>query len=311
MNSKPSICSDAVTSEALRLGATAIGLARAEPVDTTAAARYDAWIAAGCHGDMGYMARNTGLRNDPRGLLPSARTVIVAAFNYFPRHQQPAENPQFAYYAYGRDYHEVVRERLGMLAHFIKENYGGETRVCVDTAPMHERYWAQKAGIGFEGINSQLIIPGQGSYFFLGEVLTSVNFTPSEPCDTDCGRCGACMRACPSGAIKGDGTTDASRCPSYLTIEYRGDLPADTPAGNRIYGCDTCQQVCPHNRHAQPTEIADFAPSDQFLALDKQRLAALTPESFNILFRHSAVKRTKLCGLLRNLTLISDKKKSI
>lgn len=116
------------------------------------------------------------------------------------------------------------------------------------------------------------------------------------------------MSACPSGAIKGDGTIDASRCLSYLTIEYRGDLPANTPAGNRIYGCDTCQQVCPHNRHAQPTEIADFAPSDQFLALDKQRLAALTPESFNTLFRHSAVKRTKLCGLLRNLTLISDKK---
>ena len=253
---------------------------------------------------MGYMARNTGLRNDPRGLLPSARTVIVAAFNYFPRHQQPAENPQFAYYAYGRDYHEVVRERLGMLAHFIKENYGGETRVCVDTAPMHERYWAQKAGIGFEGINSQLIIPGQGSYFFLGEVLTSVNFTPSEPCDTDCGRCGACMRACPSGAIKGDGTIDASRCLSYLTIEHRGDLPPDTDLCGHLYGCDECQRVCPHNTTVTPTPIADFHSGEDLRNLDTDALATLTPEKFNAIFRHSAVRRTKLTGLRRNLHAI-------
>ncbi len=257
---------------------------------------------------MGYLARNMELRNDPRGLLPSAKTVIVAAFNYYPKHLQPAENPQFAYYAYGRDYHEVVRERLNALADFIKERYGGDTRVCVDTAPLHERYWAQKAGIGFEGVNSQLIIPGRGSYFFLGEVLTSVDFTPSAPCDCDCGRCGACMRACPAGAIKGDGTIDASRCLSYLTIEYRGDLPDDTPAGNRIYGCDACQLVCPHNRHAQPTDIADFAPSERFLTLDEERIAALTPESFNAIFRHSAVKRTKLSGLLRNLRLLRSRK---
>ncbi|MFG6382329.1 MAG: tRNA epoxyqueuosine(34) reductase QueG [Muribaculum sp.] len=308
MSSRPSICSDAVIAEALRLGATAAGTAGIEPVDACTAARYDAWIAAGCHGEMNYLARNIDLRNDPRGLMPSAKTVIVAAFNYYPKHRQPPEHPQFAYYAYGRDYHEVVRERLGALADFIKENYGGETRVCVDTAPLHERYWAQKAGIGFEGVNSQLIIPGRGSYFFIGEVLTSIDFTPSLPCSGDCGHCGACMRACPSGAIKGDGTIDASRCLSYLTIEYRGDLPADTPAGNRIYGCDACQQACPHNRHAQPTDIADFAPSDRFLALDEERLSALTPESFNSLFRHSAIKRTKLSGLLRNLQLLRANK---
>ena len=199
----------------------------------------------------------------------------------------------------------MVRERLSRLADYVTQLTGAATRVCVDTAPVLERYWAVKSGLGFKGLNSLLILPSRGSYFFLGEILTTAEITPTEPCNKRCGDCGACQRACPAGAIKGDGTIDASRCLSYLTIEYRGELPDSVDLGNRIYGCDTCQRVCPHNRKSRPTEIEDFTPSPEFLALDRDEIANLTPERFNTLFRHSAIKRTKLSGLLRNLNRLS------
>jgi epoxyqueuosine reductase len=259
------------------------------------------WLDERRHGDMAYLTRNNMVRLNPALLMPGARSIIVAAFNYLPAVRQPANVPQFAYYAYGRDYHEVVRERLSHLAEAIRAEHGGETRVCVDTAPLRERYWAQQAGIGFRGVNSQLILPGKGSYFFIGSILTTAALTPNRPNTDSCGNCQACVKACPAGAITGDGTIDASRCLSYLTIEYRGELPADINLGNKIYGCDVCQKVCPHNRNAEPTDIPEFMPREEFLNLDADRLQTLTPEKFSEIFRHSAVKRTKLAGLLRNL----------
>ncbi len=307
MSLLPSTCSGELRLEAAKLGASRLGFAAAAPVGKDEAERYAAWIAEGCHGEMSYLDRYHDLRANPEGLLPGARTVIVAAFNYLPARLRDSTYPQFARYAYGRDYHEVVRGRLESLAAIIRERYGGATRVCVDTAPIPERYWAVKAGIGFRGCNSQLIVPGMGSYFFLGEILTTAAFQADEPCLGSCGECGACVKACPAGAIRGDFTVDARRCLSYLTIEYRGELPSGVPMGNHVYGCDVCQEVCPHNRGAVPTDIAEFAPSPEFMSLDGEGMAALTPAGFNAIFRHSAVKRTKLSGLLRNLDFISKK----
>lgn len=301
MSFHASKCSDALRDVAQRLGVTRLGIATVHDVDPIETARYDKWIADGCNGEMSYLDKYHDIRRNPEGLLPGAKSVIVCAFNYFPQRFQRHDVPQFAYYAYGKDYHEVVRSRLQALAAYIVENYGGETRVCVDTAPLPERYWAVEAGLGFRGLNSQLIIPGLGSYFFLGEILTTIDFVPDKPFKGDCGSCGECVRSCPGRAING-GKIDARRCISYLTIEYRGDtLPDSTDLGGRVYGCDLCQQVCPHNRGCTATDIDEFLPTEEFLALDRKELESLTPEKFNALFRHSAVKRTKLKGLMRNI----------
>lgn len=288
------------------LGITALGTARLAPVDDAVMRSYAEWIDSGKHGGMAYLDRYHDIRRDPELLLPGAKSIIVAAFNYYPARRQPAEAPQFAYYAYGRDYHDVVRDRLKQLAAEIESRWGGSSRVCVDTAPLFERYWAVKAGIGVRGLNSQLIIPGKGSYFFLGEILTTLDIEPDRPSAGDCGRCGACIKACPAGAIGADGVVDASKCLSYLTIEHRGELPEGINLGNRVYGCDECQKACPHNRRAVPTDITEFAPSDVFLSIDLEKLKNLDAEGFSALFRHSAVRRAKLAGLIRNASRLQS-----
>lgn len=305
MSSSPSPC-DAVAGRgqlmplAVSVGATDIGIADAAPVSDDAVTAYRDWISAGCHGTMDYLNRYDDVRRDPRLLLDGARSLIVAAFNYMPSVRQPDAHPRFADYALGLDYHEVVRRRLSVMADGIKSRWGGSTRVCIDTAPLRERYWAVKAGLGFIGRNNQLILPGRGSRFFIGTILTTVRFEPCKPMERGCGDCGACVAACPGGALC-DGRFDARRCLSYLTIEYRGDLPDGLILGNRIYGCDVCQDVCPHNRDAKPTDIHEFALSESLMRLTRDDISAMTPGQFSAIFAHSAVRRTKLAGLLRNL----------
>ena len=290
---------------ALDEGASAVGFAVAEPVDERVCDLYADWIARGCHGEMSYLDRYHDVRSDPRLLLPGASTVIVAAFNYKPEHTQPSGAPRIAAYALGRDYHEVVRARLSTVAARLCGEYGGEARVCVDTAPIRERYWAVRAGVGFVGVNSQLIVPGVGSMCFLGEIIWTGEVTPDEPCTGHCDRCMKCVAACPGGAIGADGSFDARRCHSYLTIEYRGELPSGLDLGDRLYGCDVCQQVCPHNCDAEASSVAEFRPSDEVLALDAEKVRQMTPEEFSRMFRHSAVKRTRLSGLQRNLARLA------
>lgn len=290
-----------VVDKAISLGFSKVGFAVAEQVEAESIERYSRWIDNKMHGEMTYLERYGDVRRDPRLLLDGAKTIIVCALNYYPSQFQSPDVPQIASYALGRDYHEVVKERLMLLAQFIRENYGGQTRVCVDTAPIRERYWAVKAGLGFMGTNNQLILPGRGSYYFLGEVLTTVSFEPDDPCRESCMSCGRCVKVCPAGAISPNGFVDASKCLSYLTIEYRGELTEGLNLGNRVYGCDECQRVCPHNRAAKPTTIADFAPSAELLSLDAQSIAQMTPQQFSAIFRHSAIKRTRLAGLQRNL----------
>ena len=292
-----------IKSRAAALGFDACGFATARRVDEEARNRYRQWLSQGRHGCMSWAARHEEVRDDPRLLLDGAQTVIMVAMNYYPALLQRPDAPQFAWYAYGRDYHEVLRQRLQSLAEHIADTTGCTSRCCVDTAPLRERYWAQQAGLGFIGLNNQLIIPGKGSCFFLGALVTTLQLPPDPACTLTCGECRACLDACPTQALSGDGAVDARRCLSCLTIELRGPLPEWTRAvmGHRVYGCDTCQQCCPHNQHATPTAITEFQPTDAFLQLTAAAIQEMTPETFSRLFSHSAVKRAKLSGLQRNL----------
>ena len=302
MNSKSShSIKEQIKAEALRLGFAACGFARADAVADAPALRR--WLDAGHAAGMGYMHNHFDLRTDPRKLVEGARTVIVVALGYYPAERQKPDVPQFSYYAYGEDYHDVLKRKLWALMDYInKEVTPIQGRAFVDTAPLLERYWATQAGLGFIGRHTQLIIPGKGSYFFLGELVVDLELEPDVPIHTGCGTCRRCLDACPTQALE-PYVLDARRCISCQTIENREEIPADVASklGNRLYGCDTCQQVCPWNRFATPTAVAEFAPSEVFLALDRERLEAMTEEEFRTLFRKSAVKRAGYAGVMRNL----------
>ena len=299
-----------IKSQATSLGFDACGFAAAAPVDDEAVARYDRWIELGHNGCMQWAAGHRDLRRDPSLLLDGAQTVISLALNYYPTRFQPPEAMRVAYYAYGRDYHEVLREKLTELAHFIEQITHCATRPCVDSAPIRERYWAQRAGLGFIGRNNCLIIPGKGSYFFLGEIVTTAQLPPDEPCMLSCGDCGRCIEACPSGALTGDGAADASRCLSCLLIENHDEQLPDWVAqvvDDKVVGCDECQLCCPHNAHAVATTVADFAPADAVMSLTRDRIAQMSAGDFKRTFAHSAISRLRHKTLRRNADL-SDKK---
>ena len=288
---------------AASIGFDACGIARAQAVDAEAIARHDRWIAEGRHDTMEWAARWRDVRNDPRLLLEGARSLIVLALNYFPKRFQPLEAPQIAAYAYGRDYHKVLRRMMRPLARLL-EDAGHAMRLCVDSAPLRERYWAQCAGLGFVGRNNQLIIPGRGAYFFLGTIVTTAVLEPDKPCTLHCpDGCRRCEEACPAGALHDGEAVDARRCLSCLTIEHQGPLPPGTTSllGHRVFGCDECLKACPFNRHATPTTIDDFAPSDAFLALTDKDFATMDQARFDALFGHTPVKRAGLAALRRNL----------
>ncbi len=276
------------------------------PVEPSAIASFDRWIQEGQHGSMAYMERYGDVRANPALLLEGASSMICCAIPYPSPLHLPPRKASIAAYALGSDYHEVVREKLTAVAKEIEKTMGGKTRVCVDTAPLRERYWAQRSGLGFTGLNSHLIIPGMGSFFFLGEILTTALLppTPAAP-ERDCGRCGRCVKACPTGAIGPDGTFDARRCLSYLTIEHRGEFEPGTSLHGRLYGCDICGAVCPHNAGAGRQEILpELQPRPALLSLTVDEAASMTQERFSALFTHSAIKRTKLAGLRRNAAAI-------
>lgn len=309
------------------------GIARIAPLPDDETALYRSWLAQGMNGGMEYMANHSELRRDPQLLLPGAVSLISCAFSYYYPVNWGADGLRWARYSLGRDYHEVVRERLSRVAEWLTEETGAECRVCVDTAPLRERYWAVQAGLGFIGLNDQLIIPGAGSYFFLGEILTTLPLEPDEPCRLTCGSCRACHRSCPGQALSLAGIPvsnpsptsapflfltelqrripprlrpllDARKCLSYLTIEHRGEFPSGTRLGNHIYGCDTCQEVCPHNSNPPVTEVPEFIPRPEILALTRDDISAMTQADFSRIFTHSAIKRTKLAGLQRNAGFI-------
>ena len=309
MDSRKKI-TESIRAKALELGFDVCGFARAQQVSDKAISQYSEWIADGKNDIMDYAERYQDLRNNPCTLFPGAKTVICVAMNYYPAVSQHHDAPQFARYAYGKDYHDIIRQRLSLLNQFISDNWGAQSRICVDTAPIMEKYWAREAGIGFIGRNNLLIIPGKGSFFFLGELITPLELTPDEPCSLSCGNCNRCVESCPANALHDERSLDARRCLSCQLIERRGDLPhwIAEVAGNRIYGCDSCQFCCPHNSHATPTTIEEFRPSSEFLNLSLNDIVSMTPETFKAIFGKSAVKRAKLEGLQRNAQLLKSKK---
>lgn len=301
-------------SAAVRLGFTACGVAPVAPVDKAVGETFHQWLLRGGEAGMNYLKNHVDKRLDPGLLVEGAKSIISVALNYYPsKRLNPDNQYEFAWYAYGHDYHEVMKSRLTLLAETLQEHSDGETlhyRVFCDTAPVLERYWAWRCGLGWIGKNTQLIIPRAGSAFFLGEIILDRTFSAYDmPVKNRCGSCIRCIEACPTRALETPYRLDAARCLSYLTIEFRGEtLPSEAARtmGNCIYGCDRCQQVCPWNRFSKPTEIEEFVPKEEFMNLSREKLRQLSLDEYRTIFRGSAVKRAKYEGLMRNLKAIEE-----
>ena len=310
MNSR--YLTEKIKAEAKGLGFFACGIAKAEAVDSDTADGYRRWIADGGHASMHYLADNIDKRLDPRLLMPGVKSIVCVALSYAPAKTIPADQYQIAYYAYGKDYHDVMKQKL----HALASACGITTyRAFCDTAPVLERYWAQRAGLGWIGRNHQLIIPHAGSMFFLGELFVTDTLHYDSPTPNRCGRCHACLDACPtssiinhqSSIINNQSSFISSRCLSYLTIEHRAPIPNSSfLIPNSIYGCDICQLACPWNRFAVPTTEPAFQPSEALLTMTKEKWHNLTEEQYRQLFKGSAVKRAKYSGLMRNICAIAQ-----
>lgn len=299
-----------VKARALDLGFDRVAIGPAEVPEH--AAEFEQWLDAGYAGTMDYLGRTRAERGDPGRLLPGARSVVAVALNYSPAAEGPADEWQaVARYAWGRDYHDVMRPRLQTLAGFIDEAAGPgvRSRAAVDTSALLERDLAARTGLGWIGKNTNLLAPELGSYFFIGIVLTTAGLDADARQPDRCGTCTACLEACPTGAFVAPYVLDARRCISYLTIEHRGDIALElAPAVNEwIFGCDVCQQVCPWNRKAPATGEAAFAPPEPLGSLTT--LLSLDAAAFRARFGDSAIARAKRGGLVRNAALAAGNRR--
>jgi epoxyqueuosine reductase len=297
-----------IRSEALRLGFHKVGIARAES-SPEQAELLRTWIARGYHGSMRWMERTQEKRSDPELVLPGVRSIVSVAMNYYTPDAYPDDPAvgKVSRYAWGDDYHDLLGERLEQLLDAVKRRSPGtEGKVYVDTGPVAEKYWAERAGIGWRGKHTNVITREFGSWVFLGEVLLTAALAYDEPAYDLCGTCTRCLEACPTQAFPEPYVLDANRCISYLTIEHRGEIAREL--GERldrwIYGCDTCQDVCPWNeRFAAPTDQATFRRRDINHRPTAEEIAGMTDESFRAAYRHSPITRAKREGLQRNARL--------
>lgn len=289
---------EALHHQAQASGFCCIGFADAIPRTATV---FRNWLACGHHADLNYLERHVPLREDPNRLLPGVKTILVAAVPYA---AGSATTPGYAAYAQGADYHDVLRKKLAHLVNLIRHSFPGvHTRIAVDSAPVAERDWALRAGIGWRGRQGQVIRADSGARLFLGEILMTLQLPASAPTDNLCGECHLCLAACPTGALQADGTVDARKCLSYWTIEHRGPIPEEfrKQMGDSLFGCECCITICPWNSKGTGPISSDFAPRElpspvACLELDQPRFLSL--------FRHSAIRRTGLGGLQRNALIV-------
>ena len=298
-----------VKQKARQLGFDFCGISKAEKL-TEEEPKLESWLKKGFHGEMAYLENHFDKRLDPTKLVPGAKSVISLLYNYFPDEQPKHSNYKIARYAYGEDYHFVIKEKLKTFLLQIREEIGEiDGRVFVDSAPVMERQWAAKSGLGWHGKNTLLINKQQGSYFFLAEIIIDLELEYDGPINDYCGTCNRCMEACPTDAIIDAGVLDASKCISYITIELKGAIPTEFNGkmNNWIFGCDICQEVCPWNRFAKKHHEPAFEKTDGVReVLDRDKIE-FTDEVFSQLFRNSPIKRTKFEGLRRNITFLKIK----
>ncbi len=274
------------------------------------APRLERWLSSGKAGKMEYMSNHFDKRLDTRILVPDSKSVISLLYNYYPEKKQVADTFKISKYAYGQDYHYVIKEKMNQLLNQIRTEFGEvEGRVFVDSAPVMDKAWAKKAGLGWIGKNSNLIHPKKGSFFFIAELILDIELEADGPIKDFCGTCTRCIDACPTEAIVEPYVVDGSKCISYLTIELKDEILPSEFSGKMndwVFGCDVCQDVCPWNRFSTPHTEPLLLPHDALLSLNKNEWNELSDEYFQELFKKSAVKRTKKSGLMRNIAFVQQ-----
>ncbi|MGN7204044.1 tRNA epoxyqueuosine(34) reductase QueG [Pedobacter sp. SAFR-022] len=310
MEANATTYSNLIKAEALRLGFGQCGISRAEFLEEEAP-RLEAWLQKGLHGTMGYMENHFDKRLDPRLLVEGAKSVISLSLNYYPEETQTdPEAPKLSKYAYGQDYHEVIKSKLSNLLNYIRTEIGEVSgRAFTDSAPVLDRAWAKKSGLGWVGKNGNVISKKTGSFFFLAELIIDLELEYDQNIQTDhCGTCTRCIDACPTEAIISAAVVDANKCISYLTIELKDEISTQFQGKmeNWMFGCDICQDVCPWNRFSVPHTVAEFKPQPGLLQMSKADWEDITQDVFSTIFKNSAVKRTKYKGLSRNINFLKQ-----
>lgn len=313
-----------IKAEAKRLGFCACGLAKAQPVSIEAQRMLRESLDKDYCADMDYLRNYFEIRTNPQLLVDGAQTVVSVALNYYPEKKLDDSQLQFAYYAYGKDYHDVMKEKLRHLLESVAKYLDEQSddiraellgdasefsgRAFCDTAPILEKYWAQQSGIGWIGKHTQVVIPFVGSYVFLGELVINLKCSPDEPLKERCGKCQKCLNACPTKALKENRMLDARKCLSYLTIENRENIPEEASEAMQscVYGCDRCIKACPWNRFASPTREEGLMPNEAFMNMTPADWENLDVETYRKIFKGSAVKRAKFEGLQRNIKCVLD-----
>ena len=300
--------SNLIKSKALAFGFQSCGISKADFLEEEAP-RLEKWLKQNFNGEMRYMENHFDKRLDPRLLVEGSKSVISLSYNYFPEEIQKNQDFKLSKYAYGEDYHEVIKEKLRNLVAELHEEIGEFAfRVFVDSAPVLEKAWAKKSGIGWVGKNSNLITKKNGSFYFLAEIICDLELVQDQPVTDHCGSCTKCIDACPTKAIISDKIVDGSKCISYATIELKDQIPDffKDKMEDWMFGCDICQDVCPWNRFSAPTLEEKFKPNSEIKNFTKQEWKDITQEVFSTVFKKSAVKRTKFAGLKRNLDFLSE-----
>lgn len=301
-----------IKTQAKSLGFDFCGIAKADFLEEEAP-KLEAWLNQNYHGKMGYLANHFDKRLDPRLLVDGAKTVVSLIYNHFPVKEIPSgpEDLKLAKYAYGEDYHFVIKDKLKTFLQHLREEIGEIAgRAFVDSAPVMERQWAQKAGLGWQGKNSLLLNRTMGSFFFLAELIIDLEVSPDPPMVKDyCGTCTRCIDACPTDAIVQAGVVDGSKCISYFTIELKEEIPQEVKGKfeNWVFGCDICQDVCPWNRFSKPHQEQRFLPHPDLAAFTRKDWEEITLETFQKVFKNSPLKRAKFDGLKRNIDFLVKK----